>query len=213
MGRASVQRDDDGGPPQLTKLCPPALHLSAASFFEVASFKPPRNLGELTSRLSANVDYYQANYSILVALVLLYVWCVPHTRTTPRPPTREQLNIRLLTTSLLVVLSLPQLSQLVRSLHPRPSRWRRFLAFQRAQACDRRIGSSVQRAGDSDRIRDRRGHTAILCRRHIPDVLTRIRWPPSVHTRETYQHARSTIAAAGSDIHVCGVVLLVLSPQ
>lgn len=46
---------------------------SAPEFFDTSSFNAPKNLGEVSGRLSSNVEYFQANYSVLVALVLAYV--------------------------------------------------------------------------------------------------------------------------------------------
>jgi len=43
------------------------------TFFDTSSFKPPRDLGDVSKRVSVNVEYFQANYSILVALCLAYV--------------------------------------------------------------------------------------------------------------------------------------------
>jgi len=45
----------------------------AQTFFDTSSFKPPRDLGEVSRRVSTNVEYFQANYTILVGLCLAYV--------------------------------------------------------------------------------------------------------------------------------------------
>lgn len=46
---------------------------SAGVFFDTKSFGVPKDLGDVSKRLGTNIDYFQANYAILVAITLLYV--------------------------------------------------------------------------------------------------------------------------------------------
>ena len=57
----------------LTSNQPSLCVIRAPEFFDVATFGPPKDLGEISGRLNGNVSYFQANYSIVVALVLAYV--------------------------------------------------------------------------------------------------------------------------------------------